>query len=147
MIKIIEKEFLDDNFIIKPLAGNINVKDKIYFSKNNIYYFGNYKKDKLSIIKKKIIKNKTNIKNAVEKGIKIIIYGNSIELFNNNFKRDTISLFTAYDKNIFSNHKGKLCFKKNNNKNTFKIIDNIQYGIDTLNFRYKNLLCLKKDKA
>jgi len=31
--KIIEKDFLDDDFIIKPFAINININDKIYFSK------------------------------------------------------------------------------------------------------------------
>ena len=56
MIKIIEKEFLDDNFIIKPFASNININDNIYFSKENVYYFGNYKEDKLNIIKNKVIK-------------------------------------------------------------------------------------------
>ena len=53
MIKIIEKEFLDDNFIIKPFASNININDNIYFSKENVYYFGNYKEDKLIINYKK----------------------------------------------------------------------------------------------
>ena len=43
MIKVIEKDFLDDDFIIKPFTKNINLKDNIYFSKDNIYYFGNYK--------------------------------------------------------------------------------------------------------
>ena len=46
MIKIIEKEFLDDNFIIKPFTSNIKINENIYFKKDDTYYFGNYKKDK-----------------------------------------------------------------------------------------------------
>ena len=57
MIKIIEKEFLDDDFIIKPFASNIKINENIYFKKDDTYYFGNYKSDKLSHIKEKINKN------------------------------------------------------------------------------------------
>ena len=131
MIKIIEKEFLDDNFIIKPFASNININDNIYFSKENVYYFGNYKEDKLNIIKNKVIKNKKRIINAVENGVKFIIHGNSIDIFNNSFKASDINLFTAYDK--------KRLFKKNQLKNIY----NLNIGCDTLNFKYKNLTCLK----
>ena len=53
MIKIIEKEFLDDNFIIKPFTSNIKINENIYFKKDDTYYFGNYKKDKLNYIKEK----------------------------------------------------------------------------------------------
>ena len=35
MIKIIEKEFLDDDFILKNLTGNINLNEKIKFNKKN----------------------------------------------------------------------------------------------------------------
>ena len=42
MIKVIEKDLLNDNFINKNLTSNINKDERIYFSKNNIYYFGNY---------------------------------------------------------------------------------------------------------
>lgn len=131
MIKILEKEFLEDNFIIKPFASNININDNIYFSKEHTYYFGNYKKDKLKIIKNKIIKNKKRIINAVENGVKIIIHGNSLEIFNNSFKAKDINLFTAYDK------------KRLIKKNQFKNISNLSMGCDTLNFKYKNLTCFK----
>ena len=96
MIKIIEKEFLDDNFIIKPFASNIKISENIYFKKDDTYYFGNYKKDKLNYIKEKINKNKKRIISAIENGTTIIIHGNSIELFNNSFKACNINLFTAY---------------------------------------------------
>ena len=66
MIKIIEKEFLDDNFIIKPFTSNIKINENIYFKKDDTYYFGNYKKDKLNYIKEKINKNK-KIKKGVDK--------------------------------------------------------------------------------
>lgn len=131
MIKILEKDFLKDNFIIKPFAENISLKDNIYFSKENIYYFGNYKEEHLNDIKNKIIKNKKRIINAIENNVTFIIHGNSIEIFNNSFKHNDINLFTAYNK------------KRLFNKNKIVKIDNIKTGIDTLNFKYKNLLCFK----
>lgn len=131
MIKIIEKEFLNDNFIIKPFAGNININDKIYFSKNDTYYFGNYEENKVDLIKNKIRKNKKRILNAIEDGVKFVIHGNSIEIFNNSFKKENINLFTAYDK------------KRIIKKNKLKIINSLKTGIDTFNFRYKNLTCFK----
>ena len=45
IVKIIEKDFLDDDFIIKPFASNICINENIYFNKKNTYYFGNYKED------------------------------------------------------------------------------------------------------
>lgn len=130
MIKIIEKDFLDDNFIFKAFTSNMSINDKITFKKNNIYYFGNYKENKLNIIKNKIYKNKKSLLNAIERGVTFIIHGNSIELFNNNFKSTGINLFTAYEeKNIF----------KRKNKN----INDLKLGINSLNFRYKNLICFK----
>ena len=131
MIKILEKDFLKDNFIIKPFAENISLKDNIYFSKENIYYFGNYKEEHLNDIKNKIIKNKKRIINAIENNVTFIIHGNSIEIFNNSFKSNDINLFTAYNK------------KRLFNKNKIVKIDDIKTGIDTLNFKYKNLLCFK----
>lgn len=131
MIKILEKDFLKDNFIIKPFAENISLKDNIYFSKENIYYFGNYKEEHLNDIKNKIIKNKKRIINAIENNVTFIIHGNSIEIFNNSFKSNDVNLFTAYNK------------KRLFNKNKIVKIDNIKTGIDTLNFKYKNLLCFK----
>ena len=131
MIKIIEKEFLDDNFIIKPFASNIKISENIYFKKDDTYYFGNYKKDKLNYIKEKINKNKKRIISAIENGTSIIIHGNSIELFNNSFKACDINLFTAYDdKKIFKRKK-------------VKFVNNLNYGINSLNFKYKNLICFK----
>ena len=131
MIKIIEKELLNDNFIIKPFASNIKINDNIYFSKENIYYFGNYKEDKLEIIKNKIKKNKNRIYKAIENGVKFIIHGNSIEIFNNSFKAKDINLFTAYEK------------KRLIKKRYIKEINNLKKGSDTLNFKYKNLICFK----
>lgn len=131
MIKIIEKEFLDDNFIIKPFASNIKISENIYFKKDDIYYFGNYKKDKLSYIKEKINKNKKRIISAIENGTTIIIHGNSIELFNNSFKACNINLFTAYD--------DKKLFKRKK----VMFVNDLNYGINSLNFKYKNLICFK----
>ena len=72
MICVLEKELLEDNFIDKRFIKNINNEERILFNKNNIYYFGNYKKDSLNIIKEKLLKNKRNIINAIERNIKII---------------------------------------------------------------------------
>lgn len=127
MIKIIEKEFLDDNFIIKPFASNIKISENIYFKKDDTYYFGNYKKDKLNYIKEKINKNKKRIISAIENGTTIIIHGNSIELFNNSFKACNINLFTAYD----------------DKRKKVKFVNDLNYGINSLNFKYKNLICFK----
>ena len=44
MICVLEKELLEDNFIDKRFIKNINKEERILFNKNNIYYFGNYKK-------------------------------------------------------------------------------------------------------
>ena len=131
MIKIIEKEFLDDNFIIKPFASNIKISENIYFKKDDTYYFGNYKKDKLYYIKEKINKNKKRIISAIENGTTIIIHGNSIELFNNSFKACNINLFTAYDD------------KKLYKRKKVKFVNDLNYGINSLNFKYKNLICFK----
>ena len=142
MIKVIEKDFLDDDFIIKPFTKNINLKDNIYFSKDNIYYFGNYKQDKINDIKEKILKNKKRIINAIEHNITFIIHGNSIDLFNNSFKTKNMNLFTAYDKKTIKKLFKKLKIKKRKNKK-IAIICDLKKGIDTLNFKYKNLLCFK----
>lgn len=130
MIKIIEKDFLDDNFIFKAFTTSMSINDKITFKKNNVYYFGNYKQEKLNIIKNKIYKNKKSLLKAIERGVTFIIHGNSIELFNNDFKTTGINLFTAYEeKNIF--------------KRKTKYVSNLKVGINSLNFRYKNLICFK----
>ena len=142
MIKIIEKDLLEDDFIIKAFTKNIELKDKIFFSKNDIYYFGNYKKDKLNIIKKKILKNKKSIINAINKGVKFIIHGNSIDIFNNNFNKNEFNLFTAYEKKDLKIKRKKLKVKKRK-QNKYIVVNNLKKGIDTLNFRYKNLICIK----
>ena len=129
MICVLEKELLEDNFIDKRFIKNINNEERILFNKNNIYYFGNYKKDSLNIIKEKLLKNKRNIINAIERNIKIIITGNSIDLFNNTFKYKDINLFTAYDKS-----------------KRFKLLNDLKKGLDTYNFKYKNLICFNDIK-
>ncbi len=138
MIKIIEKEFLDDDFILKNLTSNIKLNEKIKFNKDDVYYFGNYDVMYVDKIKKKINKNKKSIKNAVEKGIKFLITGNSTELFNNNFSYKDINLFTSYNKK---------CFKKNKIKDAKNKKRLIEYNnlneIDNENFKYKNLICIK----
>ncbi len=142
MIKIIEKDFLNDKFIIKSFADNIKLNDNLYFSKKNTYYFGNYKEDKINNVKAKIIKNKKRIIKAIENNVPFIIHGNSIDIFNNNFKKDDMNLFTAYDKKSVCIKFKRLKFKKKKNKNII-MINNLKKGIDTLNFKYKNLLCFK----
>ncbi len=131
MLKIIEKNFLDDDFIIKPFASNINIHDNIYFKKNDVYYFGNYQKKKINQIRKKINSNKKRIIKAIEKGTYFIIHGNSIELFNNSFKSENINLFNAYEE------------KKVKKRKKVKFVNDLNFGINSLNFRYKNLICFK----
>ena len=129
MIKILEMDYLDDKFINKSFSKNISLDEKIVFSKNNIYYFGNYKQDKIDLIKKKLIKNKKNILNAIENQVKFIISGNSYEIFNNSFKHYDLNIYTSYGKNKFNNK--------------IKIIDNLKNGIEGNSFKYKNLICIK----
>lgn len=145
MIKVLEKDYLDDNFIIKPFLHNIKTNETMLFDKKNTYYFGNYKEEKLDIIRKKVNKNKKRIINAIENGTKFIIYGNSINIFNNSFNHNNINLFTSYNKNKFKNKFGKLIIKKKYKNNNIAIIDNIKNCITTENFRYKNLICIKKE--
>ena len=131
MIKVLEKDYLEDKFIIKQFLYNIKIKENIFFDKKDTYYFGNYKEEKLDIIKQKVNKNKKRIISAIENGTTIIIHGNSIELFNNSFKACNINLFTAYD--------DKKLFKRKK----VKFVNDINYGINSLNFKYKNLICFK----
>ncbi len=129
MICVLEKDLLDDKFIDKRFIKDISTNERILFNNKNIYYFGNYKKDSLNIIKDKLLKNKRNIINAIERNIKIIITGNSIDLFNNTFKYKDINLFTAYNKS-----------------NKFRILNDLKKGLDTYNFKYKNLICFNDIK-
>lgn len=133
MIKVLEKEYLNDCFIEKKFVKNININEKLIFNKINIYYFGNYDKNEIYKIKNKLLKNKKNIINAVEKGIKIIISGNSCELFNNSFEANNINLFTYIP--IYNKHNCKI-----------KYVDNLKDGIYANNFKYKNLICITNEK-
>lgn len=146
MIKVLEKTLLKDNFINTYLVDNINIYDKINFSLDNIYYFGNYDVDKLSIIRKKINKNKNNILRAIKRGVKFIITGNSISLFNNNFNTKDINLFNSYDDKIFKYKRNKIKFKKEKSNYKIKCINNLNMA-DNSNFRYKNLICIKDEKT
>lgn len=145
MIKVIEKEYLDDNFIIKPFLHNMKINENISFDKKDTYYFGNYKDEKLDTIRKKVNKNKKRIINAIENGAKFIIYGNSINIFNNSFNHNNINLFTSYNKNGFKNKFGKLIIKKKYKNKNIEIVNNIKKCITSENFRYKNLICIKKE--
>lgn len=145
MIKVLEKDYLDDKFIIKQFLYNIKIKENIFFDKKDTYYFGNYKEEKLDIIKQKVNKNKKRIISAIENGTKFIIYGNSINIFNNSFNHNNINLFTSYSENSFKNKFGKLVIKKKYKNKNIKVVENINKCITTENFRYKNLICIKKE--
>ena len=142
MIKVLEIDYLEDNFINKKLVSNININDKLIFKKENIYYFGNYNEDNLDIIRKKILHNKKNIINAIEKGIKFIITGNSYELFNNDFKNNSLNLYTCYDKNIFKHKR----IKNIKASTKLKQVNDLNTGIDSQNFKYKNMICINDEK-
>ncbi len=146
MIKILEKDFLNDTFINKELASNISLKEKISFSNKNIYYFGNYNTDKLNLIKKKMIKNKKNLIRAIEKGIKFIVCGNSIEIFNNSFKKNDLNIYTSYNPSMFKKRRGNLKIKKGKENTYIKKVNNINKVIESSNFRYKNLICIANEK-
>ena len=143
MIVAIEKDFLNDNFISKQFINNIKLESRIVFSKNNIYYFGNYKEDKLNDIKNKLVKNKKNINRAIENNVKFIVTGNSYNLFNNSFKHNDLNIFTAYNNKMFKRNINKIKFKKDKENKNLKIIYNLSDGINNKNFIYKNLLCVE----
>lgn len=146
MIKVLESNSLNDSFIDINFISNISINDRLTFNKKDIYYFGNYNEMELYKIKEKLIKNKKNIKNAVEKGIKFIICGNSCEIFNNNFNINDINLFTQYNNNNFKYHHNKLKFKKRKKENKIKTIYNLNDTITTSNFKYKNLIFIENEK-
>ena len=141
MIKVLEQDLLDDKFIIKGLTSNIKLNDKLSFTKEDIYYFGNYTKEGLDIIRKKLLKNKKTIKNAIEKGIKIIISGNSVEIFNNNFNTNDINLFTSYNDDLFKYKRKGIRFNNINKKSRIKNILDLKKPVNTGSFRYKNMIC------
>ena len=140
MIYALEKDYLKDDFIIKNYVNNININDKIKFNKEYIYYFGNYDKSYLKRIEKKLINNRKNIINAIEKGVKFLIYGNSIEIFNNSFKANKLNLFTCYDNKNLKLKRNKIILKNKYSK-YIKHIRSLNEGSDNINFRYKNLIC------
>lgn len=129
MIKIIEKDYLEDSFINTCFCKNICLNEKIIFSKDNIYYFGNYRKDKINLIKNKLIKNRKNLLNAIQNNVKFIISGNSFEMFNNSFKVSDLNIYTSYSKNKYSN---KIIY-----------VDDLKKGIKGNIFKYKNLVCIE----
>ena len=143
MIKVIEKDLLEDNFINKKLITNISKEEKIYFSKDNIYYFGNYTNEGLKTIKQKLLKNKNALKRAIENNIKFIISGNSTELFNNSFNHNDLNIYTCYNEKSFKSKIKGIRFSHFKNNNKLKYINNINKTIDSENFRYKNLICIK----
>lgn len=146
MIKIIEKDFLNDDFILKTFTSNVSINNKINFSKKDVYYFGNYNENKLKEIEKKLINNKKSIINAVEKGVKFLIHGNSIDLFNNSFKHDKLNLFTCYDNRSLKIKKNKIKIKTMYSK-SIKCINSLDEVSDSMNFRYKNLICFMNKNA
>ena len=141
MIRAIEKDLLCDSFLNTRFLKNIDVNDKINFNLNDIYYFGNYDKDKLNIIRKKINSNKRSIRKAVNRGVKFIITGNSIKLFNNNFNTKDINLFNTYNDKSFKCRRRQILFKNYRKSNKIKYIDNLD-NANNDNFRYKNLICI-----
>lgn len=143
MIKVIEKDLLEDNFINKKLITNISKEEKIYFSKDNIYYFGNYTNEGLKIIKQKLLKNKKAIKKAIENNIKFIISGNSIDIFNNSFNHKDLNIYTCYNKKNFKNKIKGIKFRYFKRYNKLKHVSDLNNCVDSENFRYKNLVCAK----
>ena len=115
-----------------------------FFNKNNIYFFGNYEEDKLKYIKNKLIKNKKNIKRAIENNIKFIVTGNSYDIFNNSFKHDDLNIFTAYNKKMFKKKIRKIRIKKDKDNLNLKTVYSLEKGVNSKNFKYKNLLCIKR---
>ncbi len=145
MIKVIEKDYLQDDFINKQFINNINIKDKITFSKDDIYYFGNYDEDKIKLIKKKLLSNKKSIIRAIKNDVKFIICGNSFDMFNNHFNTKDLNIYTSYNKKAFIKIK-KLLIRKHYKDNIINKIDNLDMVSDTNNFRYKNTYCLSNYK-
>lgn len=143
MIKVMEKDLLEDNFINKKLITNISKEEKIYFSKDNIYYFGNYTNEGLKIIKQKLLKNKKAIKKAIENNIKFIISGNSIDIFNNSFNHKDLNIYTCYNKKNFKNKIKGIKFRYFKRYNKLKHVSDLNNCVDSENFRYKNLVCAK----
>lgn len=143
MVVAIEKNLLNDCFADKNFICNLNIEDKLTFNKNNIYFFGNYDEDKLEYVKNKLIKNRKSIKRAIENNIKFIVTGNSYDIFNNSFKHGDLNVFTAYNKKMFKRKIGKIKIKMDKDDFNLRTIYNLEKGINSTNFKYKNLLCIK----
>lgn len=146
MIIAIEKNNLDDDFIVKTFIKNMNINNRLNFNKDDIYYFGNYNKDMLNKIEKKLINNKKSLIKAIESGTKFLIYGNSIDIFNNSFKRNKLNIFTVYDNKNINIRNNKMKVKNKYNK-SIKQVYGLNIASDNINFRYKNLVCFKNKKA
>ncbi len=137
MIKVLEKDFLNDKFIDNNFTSNIKLNDKLNFNKNNIYYFGNYDENYIDVIKEKLIKNKKSIIKAINNNIKIILAGNMKEIFNNEFNINGLNLYTCLNCKLR---------KKIKNYKKIKNINNIDKPFEEVNFRYKNLICVDYEK-
>lgn len=146
LIKVIEKELLEDEFIIKSFVNNVKLNEPIYFSKDNIYYFGNYKNDSLAKIENKLINNKKRIIKAIENGVKFIVCGNSVDLFNNSFNHKELNLFTCYNPNGFKKAIKGIKVKQKYKHNKIKKVNNIKEVIPSENFLYRNFLCVRNEK-
>ena len=137
MIKILEKDFLNDKFIDTNFIENIRLNDKLNFNKDNIYYFGNYDEKYVETIKNKLIKNKKNIIRAINNNIKIILAGNTKEIFNNEFNIKGLNLYTCLNCKLR---------KKIKNYKKIKKVNDINKPFEEINFRYKNLICIDNEK-
>ena len=108
MIRVLEKDFLNDSFIQKVCTKNICLNDRMNFNNKDIYYCGNYSDDKIDLIKNKLLKNKKRIINAIENNAKFIVCGNSYDILNNSFNKSDLNIYTAYNKKMFKKRRNKL---------------------------------------
>lgn len=146
MIKVLEKDFLDDEFINKQFISNISLNEKLTFNKNDIYYFGNYDDDYINFIKDKLYHNKKSMLNAIERNVKFIVCGSSCEIFNNHFKCNDINLFTLYNPSMFKYRFKKLKIRKEKNNINIKYVNSLDKVVNASCFRYKNLFCISSEK-
>lgn len=146
MIKVLEAEYLNDNFIDKKFVSSLGINDKISFSKENIYYFGNYEEDKIPMIKNKLIRNKKSMLKAIEAGVRFIVCGNSVEMFNNDFKTNGLNIYTFYNPSLFKRRLNHVIIKKDKYKNEIKTVRGLDKVICAVNFKYKNFLCISREQ-
>ncbi len=145
MIRVLEKDFLNDSFIQKVCTKNICLNDRMNFNNKDIYYFGNYSDDKIDLIKNKLLKNKKRIINAIENNAKFIVCGNSYDILNNSFNKSDLNIYTAYNKKMFKKRRNKLLILKDKINLNVKRINSLDKVIDDYNFKYKNLICIKDE--